>query len=369
MADEPTSWWRDVHLRAHQHASPVTIHTVLGPVVVLAPPGCVAGLSWPGAAIVAGRAADPVMTVTVTADPLPSAWTGLLVSSEAIVSRLRGRGTFPLRFLPGQPWIAQWDDGPAVARLGSDVVLAVADCDEPHRWLNRVLRDAMVHAGARLGFRPGHAAVVGIDATGVAFVGRSGVGKTDAAMRLAHESGASLLSLDRILVGVRDGCLVAGPLMFAANVHLKTLDSLGVDVGDVVRRHRPVNDKVYVPIHELEGLVGPMLSESLVGHVVVLDPQPRQSPAPAVDAHRLLKLEEGDHAFDVDYLGLSCTDGLGTGTGADVGAHAEVDVPVTVMPRLPGTPVSWPPQTEGALSAPMVAPTHDLGDDLTGVVP
>jgi hypothetical protein len=284
----------------------VVVATVAGDVELTATPEILAGLNWPKIGIRPGTAVAPLARIAVGTDEPPADCVGVLHGPGAVMSTITGRGAFAVRYTPGEPWLAQWEAGPVVVRVGADVVLCAGNTRDPGRWLNRLLRDVIVHRSRADGFRPGHAAVVGSGRAGLALAGHSGVGKTDVALRIAALGQVRTVSVDRVLLGSRDGVLVAGTLAFGLNIHLRTLDDLGVDVAPLLRLHRPVHDKVYLPVSEAEVVLGPMLHETALTHLAFLESSkvPGVIVLPAAQALASVTSTADDPVFDLNWLGF-----------------------------------------------------------------
>jgi hypothetical protein len=222
------------------------LDSVLGPVEIVADPDCPEGINWPPHHARPRPAAPVSVTVAVTTEPAPGQISASLESPLTRRSRLHGRGAFPLRWLPGQPWIARYDDEPLVLRDGNRILLSEIPRGSTSAWLNRVLREVFIHGGRRHGFRLCHAAIVDIAGRGLLITGPSGAGKTDLALKLARQLPARVVTIDRGIIGHDKDHLVAGTLPFGMNIHHDTLRDLGCNHA-LLSRYPPINGKHYLP--------------------------------------------------------------------------------------------------------------------------
>jgi hypothetical protein len=298
-------------------AVPVRLRCVTGDIVVRLPAGLSAdGLNWPA---VTPQAAGPL--------PPRAAWElDVVVMSSAVESGLAGlpgpdwqrcdrsgRASFPAAWLAG-PYgraVLYGQERHLVVRHGSRVLLAVRPGHDPARWAQRTLRQLVVRSGQRTGLRLVHAAVLASGTGGVLIVGASGAGKTDLALRAARHSGA-VVSVDRCLVGVVDGELLACAVPFGFNIAEATLGALGVGATDLVGVRPAVLAKRYLDVDEVRRLCRvPVVDRCRVTGLVRLDGPRAGAPAtvghmsPAETATVLAdELSYVDPGFHTDWLGV-----------------------------------------------------------------
>lgn len=222
------------------------LDSVIGPVEIVADPDDLDRINWPPHHARPKPAAPVSVTVAVTTEPAPGQISASLESPLTRRSHLHGRGAFPLRWLPGQPWVARYEHGPLVLRDGNRILISEIPGTSTSAWLNRVLREVFIHGGRRHGFRLCHAAIVDIAGRGLLITGPSGAGKTDFALKLARQLPARVVTIDRGIIGHDGDQLVAGTLPFGMNIHRDTLRNLGWDDA-LLSRYPPVNGKHYLP--------------------------------------------------------------------------------------------------------------------------
>ncbi len=242
----PAEWFAACYERALAAGQRRVLDSVIGPIELVADPGSLEGINWPPQHSYAEPAAPAGITIAVTAEPAPAQISASLSCAHTQRSRLHGRGAFPLRWLPGQPWTAQYDDGPLILRHGNRILI----CEVPHgsasTWPNRVLREVIIHGGRHHGFRLCHAAIIDIAGRGLLITGPSGAGKTDLALKLAQQLPARVVTIDRGIIGYEGERLVAGTLPFGMDIHRDTLRDLGCDDA-LLHRYPLSNGKHYLP--------------------------------------------------------------------------------------------------------------------------
>ncbi|MEU9397037.1 hypothetical protein AB0D86_44500 [Streptomyces sp. NPDC048324] len=241
-----SDWFAACYERALATGQRRFLDSAIGTVGIAAGPDHLEGISWPPHHVRPEPAAAVSVTVAVTNEPAPSQISASLADARAQRSRLHGRGAFPLRWLPGQPWVARYDDGPLVLRDGNRILIGEIPGGSPSAWLNRVLREVFIHGGRRHGFRLCHAAIVDIAGRGLLITGPSGAGKTDLALKLARQLPAHVVTIDRCIIGHAADHLVAGTLPFGMNIHRDTLRDLGCNDA-LLSRYPPAGGKHYLP--------------------------------------------------------------------------------------------------------------------------
>lgn len=246
MTDSAADWFTAAYEHAHAIGHHRSLASVLGPIEIIAAPGDLEAICWPPHPSRRGPAVPAAVTVAVTDQPPPGQISTSLESAHTQHSRLHGRGAFPLRWLPGQPWVARYDDGPLVVRNGNQILISEVPHGSASTWINRVLREVFIHKGRRHGFRLCHASIVDIAGRGLLITGPSGAGKTDLALKLAQQLPARVVTIDRGIIGRQGDHLIAGTLPFGMNIHRDTLTDLGCHSEDILRRYPPSNDKHYL---------------------------------------------------------------------------------------------------------------------------
>ncbi|MBC9718004.1 hypothetical protein H9Y04_36275 [Streptomyces sp. TRM66268-LWL] len=254
MTSEISDWFRTVVEAAHATGRHRRLDTVLGPINILAEPLAEPAPNWPSTALHQGAASSPFATVVITRSRPPAAVDRLLRSPAARHSNYQGHGAFPVRWLPGTHWLARYTHGPYVLRHGRNVIIAGADHTTAQTWTDRVLREVLIHAGRAHGFRLCHGAALAFDKDhGLLLTGESGAGKTDLALKLARALTASVVTVDRGILGHRDGHPAVGTLPFGMNVHHGTLTDLGVVTETLADQYPPVHGKHYLSVADTQG--------------------------------------------------------------------------------------------------------------------
>lgn len=184
----------------------------------------------------------------ITRSPVPDQVTRLLQLPRAITSHRHGRGAFRVRWVPGRPWIAHYQNGPFIARDGDHVVMVVSTTTEANIWADRVLREILIHGGRQRGFGLCHCAMVTGDSGGVLITGTSGAGKTNLALKLGRFAGVQVVTVDRGIIGVHRGRLAVGTLPFGLSIHRGTLTDLGCFDSTLGKRYPASNHKHYLDV-------------------------------------------------------------------------------------------------------------------------
>ncbi|MBV9022521.1 MAG: hypothetical protein JO362_01655 [Streptomycetaceae bacterium] len=311
-----SDWFAACYERALATGRRRFLDSVIGPVEIVAAPDGLDGVNWPPHHVRPQPAAPVSLTVAVTTEPAPVPISASLASSPAQRSRLHGRGAFPLCWMPGQPWIARYDDGPLVLRDGSRILISEIPRCSISAWLNRVLREVFIHGGRRHGFRLCHAAIIDIAGRGLLITGPSGAGKTDLALKLARQLPARVVTIDRGIIGHDKDQLVAGTLPFGLNIHRDTLRDLGCNDA-LLSRYPPVNGKHYLPAADaVRHCQIRLVPRTRIRGLVQLAPAAATPPWHRLDAAGLARaLHAADTAgtdpgYQTDWLGLSTDEAL-----------------------------------------------------------
>lgn len=231
------------------------------------------------------------------------------------VSTFRERGAFPVRWWPSRIaglWVAQYiKSGHAVLRDGNRILFVAGSQVDTSRHVQRVLREVLIHGGLREGFVLAHSAVVSRGERAVLVIGSTGAGKTDLAIKLAHNLRGSLVSVDRCLLAVRNGRVVASALPFGLNIHRGTLTDLGHAADDLIRCFPPKRGKHYLDVDSFERLCGiPITVQAKVVACLSLRPPSdveHITPLPERDLPTVFfQVAAGgrDPGFQLDWLGL-----------------------------------------------------------------
>ena len=287
------------------------LDSVIGPVEIVADPDGLDGINWPPHHVYAEPTAPAAVTVAATAEPAPGHVNASLASAHTQRSRLHDRGAFPVRWLPGQPWAARYDDGPLVLRHGNRILISEIPLGGASAWINRVLREVFIHGGRRHGFRLCHAAIIDIAGRGLLITGPSGAGKTDLALKLARHLPARVVTIDRGILGHDEDELVAGTLPFGMNIHRDTLRDLGWD-DTLFSRYPPSNSKHYLPTADaIRHCQIRLVPRTRVHGLVQLAPAAATPHWHGLDAAGLARTlhsadtSDTDPGYQADWLGLS----------------------------------------------------------------
>lgn len=262
------NWFNAVFDDACRNGRAWRLTSVLGQLALhdLVGVGDVWVLNWPVSALTMQPTANPRYRIAVVRhDPSVDALLAALPAERLRDSTFRGRGAFPVRWwVPrgsDQLWVAQYTDaGHVVVRDADRVLIAVRQEDNAPRYVQRVLREVLIHGGRHDGFVLAHAAVVAGQGGAVLIVGDSGAGKTDLAVKLASHLRADLVTVDRCLLALRGERLVASGLPFGLNIHRGTLADLGRMTSDITQRFPPQHGKHYLNVDDFERVCGIMLT-------------------------------------------------------------------------------------------------------------
>ncbi len=224
------------------------LDTVLGPVRVAEDHASPPPLNWPPSGELAAPGRPLSGSLLITRQEPPHEITGQIWSRQALSSSQTGRGAFPVRWLPGHPWIAWYENGPLVMRDGNNLLMAAATAQDAATWAPKVLRELLIHGGRQHGFRLCHCAVVGGQNRGLLITGHTGAGKTDLALKLARQLQAAVVTVDRGVIGRLGAGLGAGTLPFGLNIHRDTRAGFGCDDAAIAEQYPPQNGKHYLDI-------------------------------------------------------------------------------------------------------------------------
>jgi hypothetical protein len=335
MSTPALRWFAACHRTVLAAGRQRLLDTILGPVRVADDCDRPPPLSWPPSGVLPGCRHPPFGTLVITTQEPPDEITEPLQSRQALSSGRTGRGAFPVRWLPGHPWIARCQDGPLVMRDGNDVLMAAATDTDAATWASKVLREMLIHGGRSRGFRLCHCAVIGGQRSGLLITGPSGAGKTDLALKLARRLQAGVITVDRGIVGSLGADLAAGTLPFGLNIHRDTLADLGCLDSALVRQYPPQNGKHYLDVPSAQRLVQiTMSARARITAVVALQPAAGatrwQRLDTAVAARTLLSADVAgrDPGYQIDWLGM------GTGKAAP---------PLSVTDMITGWVLSYRP--------------------------
>lgn len=309
-------WFAGCYERALVIGQRRFLDSVSGPVEIVADLNGLEGINWPPHYVDAEPAGPAAVTVAVTAEPAPGQINATLASARTQRSRLHGRGAFPLRWLPGQPWVARYDNGPLVLRHGNRILISEIPRSSTSAWINRVLREVFIHGGRRHGFRLCHAAIIDIAGRGLLITGPSGAGKTDLALKLARHLPARVVTIDRGILGHDKDQLIAGTLPFGMNIHRDTLRDLGWD-DTLLNRYLPSNGKHYLPTDDaIRHCQISLVPRTRIHGLVQLAAAAATTHWQGLDAAGLARTlasadtSDTDPGYQTDWLGLSTDEAL-----------------------------------------------------------
>jgi hypothetical protein len=243
-------------------------------------------------------------------------WKVALHDHPGLSSSFTGRGAFPVRWWPSaatsRAWAAEFSGtGHRLLRIGRDICCFLdREGPDPLRYLQRLLREILIHYGRSRGFLMVHAAVVASPrGQGLVILGEQNAGKTDMALRLCRQTGSRIVGVDRVLLGL-DGRsrLVAVGLPFGLNVARESWAAIGVPLEAAVAAGSAQQGKVYVDQSAFLRLTGmPLCPASTVTSMLVLNGSSEGRLAPAelldgLDAHCLYGTDPG---YRHDWMGLA----------------------------------------------------------------
>ncbi|WP_405889740.1 hypothetical protein OG427_06710 [Streptomyces sp. NBC_00133] len=311
MTARAADWFTASYEHAFATGHHRSLDSALGPIDIIAAHDDLEAINWPPHPSRSESAVPSAVTIAVTAQPAPGQISASLESAHTQHSPLHGRGAFPLRWLPGQPWAARYDDGPLVLRHGNQILISEVSHGSASAWINRVLREAFVHGGRRHGFRLCHAAIVDIAGRGLLITGPSGAGKTDLALKLAQQLPARVVTIDRGIIGRQGDHLIAGTLPFGMNIHRDTLTDLGCHSEELLRRYPPTNDKHYLSTADaIRHCRIALVPQTRIHGLVQLTPAAAATQWHSLDAVGLTRTlrsadtSDTDPGYQTDWLGL-----------------------------------------------------------------
>lgn len=318
VKDLPT-WFDATVADARRRGSTWQLACVLGPLAFhdVGVVGDMRSLNWPASAVTKRPVGNPRYSIAaVHQDPSMYALLPALPSAHVQGSTIRGRGAFPVRWWApteyGRPWVAlDSDTGHAVVRNGSTVLIATRPEHNAARYVQRVLREVLIHGGRGDGFVLAHAAVIARHGRAILVTGNSGAGKTDLAVKLARELPAGLVTVDRCLLALRGGRILASSLPFGLNIHRGTLADLGCLTRDIAHRFPAQGGKHYLDVDDFQRRCGITLTAQadVVGCVALSTPSGDEQVAAMPDSGLPAVFSQvitagKDPGFALDWLGL-----------------------------------------------------------------
>ncbi|MEV3858705.1 hypothetical protein AB0J38_30880 [Streptomyces sp. NPDC050095] len=254
MTSEISDWFRTAVEAARATGHRSHLETVLDPINIFADPPTEPAPNWPPTALHhTTSSASPLATVVITRSRPPAVVELLLRGPAAQQSDYQGHGAFPARWRSGTFWLARYAQGPYVVRHGRHVVIAVTDDACALTWTDRILREVLIHGGRTHGFRLCHSAALALgEDHGLLITGASGAGKTDLALKLSQALAAPVVTVDRGILGHRDGQLTIGTLPFGLNIHHGTLAALGAVDETLASQCPPAQGKHYLSVTQAQ---------------------------------------------------------------------------------------------------------------------
>ena len=262
------------------------------------------------------RSEAPVRIVVLDDTVDEEAWASLFENREQHCSADVGRGAFPVRWAPSsvdQPiWIAEYRQvRHKILRRGADLCILLDPGDPDRiRYVQRVLREVLIHLGRMRGFLVVHAAVVSVvNIYGVVFLGSQGQGKTDIALRACREFAGSPVTVDRGLLGCDErGALIAIGLPFGMNIFAKTFECIGVSEAAARGLGRYDLGKIYLDIQDFVDLAGIKPEGMCPVTAVVILSGSNTRPVGSTELEEAFKgslLYETDPGYRHDWLGMA----------------------------------------------------------------